>query len=81
VLTYNSLNILKAYEAIEAHVTQVPSDRDRFPNFGNGQKPVVAKGPIGPLQGEIHDARYFHGRYALPAVHWSYFSQRGPEMD
>ncbi len=58
-----SLNILKAYQAIDRQLGLFPSDRDRFPNFSSEKKPILSRGASAPLKGEIHTAQYFHGRY------------------
>ena len=62
--SYYSLNILKVYQAIESHIRQFPSDAHNFPNFDPKRKPILARGSAGPLEGGLHSAEYFHGRYA-----------------
>lgn len=52
------------YQAIESHLRQFPSEAHNFPNFDRKRKPILARGSAGPLEGELHSAEYFHGRYA-----------------
>ncbi|CAA7259216.1 unnamed protein product [Cyclocybe aegerita] len=55
-------NVSKAYRAIDLHLKSNPSDKARFPNFDAKRRPLLARGPSGPLEGELHSAEYFHGR-------------------
>jgi inosine-uridine nucleoside N-ribohydrolase len=55
------LNILKIYKAVGRHLEIHPEDKDRFPNFDPATKPFIAIGASGPLNGELHNAEYFHG--------------------
>lgn len=57
-----SANIFKIYQAVEREIESNPAARARFPNFNANIKPVLAKGAHGPLAGELHSAKYFHGR-------------------
>lgn len=50
------------YQAIERHLGQYPSHKDRFPNFNPKKKPIVSRGSDAPLFGDVHLAQYFHGR-------------------
>jgi hypothetical protein len=69
---YNySINVLKVYHAIESHLRQFPSDAHNFPNFDPKRKPILARGSTGPLEGDLHSAEYFHGRYASSLHHIS----------
>ncbi len=66
VLTFNScdsVNILKIYHAIAQHLDRFPQDSHRFPGFFRRQKTVLVLGEDLPLEGELHSAGYFHGRY------------------
>ncbi|KAJ3511224.1 hypothetical protein NLJ89_g4228 [Agrocybe chaxingu] len=58
-------NIFKAYRAIDLHLKSNPSEKARFPNFDVKRKPLLARGPSGPLEGALHSAEYFHGRDGL----------------
>ncbi|KAF8813675.1 nucleoside hydrolase [Phlegmacium glaucopus] len=69
------LNILKAYQAIESHLRQFPSESHRFPNFDPKRKPILARGSAGPLEGELHRAEYFHGQDGLGDI-----TDRHPEI-
>jgi len=57
-----SLNIFKIYQEIGRHIDRHPESRDLFPNYFSERKPLVLKGPAGPLSGQVHNAAYFHGR-------------------
>jgi len=70
------LNILKTYQALTAHFAQNPSHRDRFPNFSPVVKTILARGSGGPLEGDLHSARYFHGRDGLGGI-----TERHPDLD
>ena len=59
-----SLNIFKIYQAVGRHIEKHPEERDLFPNYSAARKPFVLRGSEGPLSGELHNANYFHGRYA-----------------
>lgn len=59
-----SLNIFKIYQEVGRHIDQYPESRDLFPNYSSARKPLLLKGPAGPLSGELHSANYFHGRCA-----------------
>ncbi|KAF8170255.1 Inosine/uridine-preferring nucleoside hydrolase domain-containing protein [Mycena galopus ATCC 62051] len=69
-------NILKAYQAVARHLEEFPQDSARFPNFNSTAKPILACGSVGPLEGELHSAQYFHGRDGLGNI-----SVRHPELD
>ncbi|TFY76348.1 hypothetical protein EWM64_g7659, partial [Hericium alpestre] len=58
-------NIFKIYQAVAKHIEKHPESRARFPNFDQARKPLLLKGPSGPLAGELHSAKYFHGRDGL----------------
>ncbi|KAF9467300.1 Inosine/uridine-preferring nucleoside hydrolase domain-containing protein [Collybia nuda] len=70
------LNILKIYQALARHFEQYPSHKYRFPNFFSENKPVLARGCRGPLEGELHSARYFHGRDGLSSI-----TDRHPDLN
>lgn len=61
-----SNNIFKLYETLSRHFDRYPEDRNRFPNFTS--RPFIARGPAGPLEGDLHSAQYFHGRQAPPST-------------
>ncbi|KAF9047333.1 Inosine/uridine-preferring nucleoside hydrolase domain-containing protein [Panaeolus papilionaceus] len=58
-------NILKIYDAIEKHVKGKYPGSTAFERALNGPRPILAKGPERPLDGEIHHAQYFHGQDGL----------------
>lgn len=58
----SSNNILKTYQAVDRHVGAHPQDENRFPNFHQVNKTVLARGADTPLEGGTHSAMYFHGR-------------------
>ncbi|KAI0290395.1 nucleoside hydrolase [Multifurca ochricompacta] len=62
------LNIFKIYQAVGRHIEQHPEFRDLFPNYDSTRKPLVVRGPAGPLSGELHNAAYFHGRDGLSNI-------------
>lgn len=64
-----SANLLKVYQAISVHLESHPDDKHRFPNFF-GTKPILARGPDGPLSGDLHSAQYFHGRSAFSIIRY-----------
>ena len=57
-----SLNILKLYQAIYKLRREVAESHDRFCNV-SFCKIILARGVEEPLEGDIHSAQYFHGRY------------------
>lgn len=57
------------YQVIESHLRQYPSEARNFPNFDRKRKPILARGSAGPLEGELHSAEYFHGRYDTFSLH------------
>jgi Inosine-uridine preferring nucleoside hydrolase len=59
-----SLNIFRIYQEVGRHIDQHPESRHLFPNYFSERKPLLLKGPAGPLSGQVHNAAYFHGRYA-----------------
>ncbi|KAF8904372.1 Inosine/uridine-preferring nucleoside hydrolase domain-containing protein [Gymnopilus junonius] len=69
------LNILKAYRAIECFLERNPLESSRFPNFNSKKRPILARGAVAPLEGEIHSAQYFHGRDGLGDI-----TDRHPEL-
>ncbi|KAF8621538.1 hypothetical protein AX15_007710 [Amanita polypyramis BW_CC] len=69
-------NILKTYHAIARHLEAYPHHRNRFPNFHQAKKTILARGADLPLEGEAHAAKYFHGRDGLSDI-----SKRHPELD
>ncbi|KAF8893859.1 nucleoside hydrolase [Infundibulicybe gibba] len=75
-LDSSHLNILKAFEAISQEIALSPSHESRFPNFSGSSKPILARGPSRPLQGDIHSAEYFHGRDGLGDI-----TVRHPELN
>ncbi|KAI0317207.1 nucleoside hydrolase [Amylostereum chailletii] len=58
-------NIFKIYQAIGREIEHDPSAAARFPNYTQKAKPIIVKGPRGPLSGDQHSAKYFHGRDGL----------------
>ena len=58
----SSRNLLKIYQAVGRHLGAHPHDENRFPNFRQVNKTVLTRGANGPLEGDIHSAKYFHGR-------------------
>ena len=62
---HHSLNVLKIYQAVARHIQLHPEDASRFPNFSQPRKTILARGVDHPLEGELHSAQYFHGRYVL----------------
>ncbi|KAF8722186.1 hypothetical protein AX14_009981 [Amanita brunnescens Koide BX004] len=69
-------NILKTYQAVDRHVGAHPQDENRFPNFHQVNKTVLARGADTPLEGGTHSAMYFHGRDGLTDI-----STRHRELD
>lgn len=56
--------MLKLLNVLDEHFERHPSDRVRFPGFPKDHHlPLLARGARGPLEGELHSAQYFHGRY------------------
>jgi len=64
-LDYCLKNVLHLYDALERHFAAIPGDRDRFPNFAQSRKTILALGAENPTSGSIHTAQYFHGRDGL----------------
>jgi inosine-uridine nucleoside N-ribohydrolase len=64
-LKISSSNIFKIYQAVGREIAHDPSAAARFPNYTQDVKPVIVRGPSGPLSGEQHSAKYFHGRDGL----------------
>ncbi|KAI0301088.1 Inosine/uridine-preferring nucleoside hydrolase domain-containing protein [Multifurca ochricompacta] len=62
------LNIFKIYQAVGRHIEQHPEFRDLFPNYNSARKPLVVRGPAGPLSGDLRNAAYFHGRDGLSNI-------------
>lgn len=60
-INFISANILKLYDVLARHFEKYPDDRQRFHNFES--RPFIARGPQGPLEGDLHSAQYFHGRH------------------
>ncbi|KAI0036921.1 nucleoside hydrolase [Vararia minispora EC-137] len=58
-------NIFKIYQAVGREIEHDPLAAARFPNYFQAVKPIIVKGPSGPLSGEQHSAKYFHGRDGL----------------
>ncbi|KAK7057423.1 inosine-uridine preferring nucleoside hydrolase [Favolaschia claudopus] len=75
-ISHSHKNILKAYQAVSRHLEAFPHEAARFPNFNAPVKPILACGSVGPLEGDIHSAQYFHGRDGLGGI-----SERHPELD
>ncbi|KAH9986999.1 nucleoside hydrolase [Russula compacta] len=75
------LNIFKIYQAVGRHVDQNPESRDLFPNYNSSRKPLLLKGPAGPLSGELHSASYFHGRDGLSEITESLSSRDHPYLE
>ncbi|KAJ7072537.1 Inosine/uridine-preferring nucleoside hydrolase domain-containing protein [Mycena amicta] len=69
------LNVLKTYAAVARHLEQYPADAWRFPNLSENLKPILARGSVGPLQGDLHNAQNFHGRDGLGSI-----TERHPEL-
>lgn len=61
-------NIYRLYQAVGRQIASCPEDKARFPNYAPDVPPILALGPSGPLQGNRHLARYFHGRDGLGNV-------------
>jgi len=57
-----SANILKLFDIIARHLEKFPEDSERFPNFDSSSPITLAKGSSKPLGGELHTAKYFHGK-------------------
>lgn len=53
-------NIFKVYQLTHKHLEAHPEDTHRFPNLKN--RPILAKGAAGPLEGALNLAEYFVGR-------------------
>jgi hypothetical protein len=64
LINLRSLNVFRIYRAVERHLAAHPEDAHRFPNFNPENRPILVKGSAKPLEGNIHGAQYFHGRYA-----------------
>jgi len=63
----SSLNVFRVYRALAQHLKEFPEEKTRFPNFNPDEpskKPLLVHGSSAPLEGEVHSAQYFHGRYA-----------------
>ncbi|KII92152.1 hypothetical protein PLICRDRAFT_36945 [Plicaturopsis crispa FD-325 SS-3] len=75
-LESSRINIFKTYQALTRHIERHPEDRGRFPNLFSETKPFVAKGAVGPLDGDLHSAEYFHGRDGLGDI-----TGRHPDLD
>ena len=58
----NSTNVFKIYQALSKHLDAHPDERKNWPNFAPERKTILAIGAKKPLEGEIHNAQYFHGR-------------------
>ncbi|VDB95348.1 unnamed protein product [Peniophora sp. CBMAI 1063] len=58
-------NIFKIYQAVGREIEHDPAAAARFPNYTQAVKPIIVKGPEGPLSGDQHSAKYFHGRDGL----------------
>lgn len=72
---YCRKNVLHLYDALERHFAVIPDDRDRFPNFAQPRRTILALGAENPLSGNTHTATYFHGRDGLGNI-----STRHPEL-
>ncbi|TDL26201.1 nucleoside hydrolase [Rickenella mellea] len=72
--SYN--NVLKIYEAVSKHIDRPDANSIHF-NTGRPERdrPYLALGPEGPLEGDLHSAQYFHGRDGLGDI-----SQRHPDL-
>ncbi|KAI0044554.1 nucleoside hydrolase [Auriscalpium vulgare] len=62
------INIFKIYHNVSLQIEKDPASAARFPNFSQARKPFVARGPAGPLSGELHSASYFHGKDGLSGI-------------
>ena len=60
-LSYTYSNTLKLYGVLDRHFKAVPGDKAQFPATQSSRKPVLVKGAAGPLEGQGHTAKYFHG--------------------
>ncbi|KAJ7874718.1 Inosine/uridine-preferring nucleoside hydrolase domain-containing protein [Mycena olivaceomarginata] len=79
ITSFGFINVLKAYQAVSRHLEQFPQDSARFPNFNTETKPILASGSVGPLEGDLHSAQYFHGRLVEDGL--TGISERHPELD
>jgi inosine-uridine nucleoside N-ribohydrolase len=63
-LTDSFNNILRIYCVLEKHFKAHPEDLDRFPGYRAHaeRRPLIVKGAKGPLSGDVHTAKYFHGQ-------------------
>ncbi|KAF7375961.1 Inosine-uridine preferring nucleoside hydrolase [Mycena sanguinolenta] len=82
-ITSSYKNILKAYRAVARHLEEFPQDSSRFPNFNPETKPILACGSVGPLEGDLHSAQYFHGRLVerVQSDGLGNISERHPDLD
>ena len=60
-------NVLKLYDVIRRNNEQRPEEQGRFYNFHHS-RPILAIGCHGPLEGALHSAQYFHGRYVITVM-------------
>lgn len=58
-----SLNILRLSQVLSRNFSADPESKSRYVNFGSDKKIILAKGANHPLDGELHSAQYFHGRF------------------
>lgn len=65
-----SLNILKLHKALYLQFHKEPESRGRYPGVSPDTKIILAKGSEGPLEGDLHSAEYFHGRFVEVVFSW-----------
>lgn len=60
-----SLNMLRLSQVLSRNLSADPDSKSRYVNFGDDKKIILVKGANHPLDGELHSAQYFHGRFVL----------------
>lgn len=64
-----SLNVFRLHKALSKQFEADPESRARYVNLSSDRKIILAKGADFPLEGELHSAQYFHGRYVQLLSH------------
>lgn len=70
-----SLNVFRLHKALSKQFDADPESRARYINLSSDRKIILAKGADFPLEGELHSAQYFHGRWVQVMSHrWHLFT-------